>query len=66
MIAEDWHRLDNTGKIYPLIRSYRQTTLFRLTAVLTELVDPGRVQEALKETLSQFPYFQAVMKPGIF
>ena len=62
----DWHRLDNTGKIYPLIRSDQQTTLFRLTAVLTEPVDPSMVREALKEILPRFPYFQVVLKPGFF
>jgi len=64
--CEDWHRLDNTGKAYPLIRSNQQTTLFRLTAVLTEHVDPIRIEEALKIILPRFPYFQVVLKPGFF
>ncbi len=63
---KDWHRLDNTGKIYPLIRSNRQTSLFRLTAVLTEPVDPSRIREALEDVLPRFPYFQVVLKPGFF
>jgi hypothetical protein len=62
----DWHRLDNTGKAYPLIRSNQQTTLFRLTAILTEQVDPSRVREALKRIIPRFPYFQVVLKPGFF
>ena len=61
-----WHRLDNTGKAYPLIRSNRQTTLFRLTVVLTEQIEPSRVREALKKILPRFPYFQVVLKPGFF
>lgn len=63
---KDWHRLDNTGKAYPLIRSSQQTTLFRLTAVLTEQVDPARIRKALKIILPRFPYFQVVLKPGFF
>lgn len=62
----NWHRLDNTGKAYPLIRSNQQTTLFRLTAVLTEKVEPSRVREAIKTILPRFPYFQVVLKPGFF
>lgn len=61
-----WHRLDNTGKAYPLIRSNQQTTLFRLTAVLTEQVDPSRIREALKRIIPRLPYFQVVLKPGFF
>ena len=63
---KDWHRLDNTGKAYPLIRSSQQTTLFRLTTVLNEKVDPLRVKEAIKIILLIFPYFQVVLKPGFF
>jgi len=62
----DWHRLDNTGKAYPLIRSSQQTTLFRLTVVLTEKVDPSRIREAIKIILPRFPYFQVLLKPGFF
>ena len=62
----DWHKLDNTGKAYPLIRSNQQTTLFRLTAVLTEQVDPVRIRKSLKRILPRFPYFQVVLKPGFF
>ncbi|MDA3940053.1 MAG: hypothetical protein PF693_12235 [Spirochaetia bacterium] len=65
-IMENWYRLDNTGKAYPLIRSNQQTTLFRLTAILTEQVNPARVKEALKKILPRFPYFQVVLKPGVF
>lgn len=63
---KDWYRLDNTGKAYPLIRSNQQTTLFRLTAVLTEQVDPARMREAIKIILPRFPYFQVLLKPGFF
>jgi hypothetical protein len=65
-ILTDWHRLDNTGKAYPLIRSNQQTTLFRLTVKLTEQVDPSKVKKSLERILPRFPYFQVVLKPGFF
>ncbi|RLD32127.1 MAG: hypothetical protein DRI73_07565, partial [Bacteroidetes bacterium] len=62
----DWHKLDNTGKIYPLVQSDRQTSLFRLTAVLTENVDPEKIKFSLIDIMPRFPYFQVVLKPGFF
>ncbi len=66
MIDEDWHRLDNTGKIYPLIRSFQQSTLFRLTAIISEPVDPEKLKDAVKKVVPLFPYFQVTLKPGFF
>ncbi|MCD6398037.1 MAG: hypothetical protein J7L71_10910 [Spirochaetaceae bacterium] len=63
---QDWHKLDNTGKIYPLIHSDRQTSLFRLTAVLSEQVDPLKIKKSLIDIMPRFPYFQVVLKPGFF
>lgn len=63
---QDWHKLDNTGKIYPFIQSDRQTSLFRLTAVLTEQVDPEKINQSVIDIMPRFPYFQVVLKPGFF
>jgi len=62
----DRHRLDNTGKMYPLIRSDWQTTLYRLTAVLNEPVDAVRLRYAVFGAYREFPEYKVVLKPGFF
>ncbi|MDC7126548.1 MAG: hypothetical protein PQJ46_13335 [Spirochaetales bacterium] len=62
----DWHKLDNAGKMYPFIRSDWQTTLFRLTAVMKTNVDPVKLKGAVMKAFSQFPQFNVVLKPGLF
>ncbi|SHK02624.1 hypothetical protein [Paramaledivibacter caminithermalis] len=61
-----WFRLDNAGKLYPSIMSSRVSTLFRLSATLTEIVNPQILQKALDNLMPRFPYFQVNLRCGIF
>lgn len=62
----NWFRLDNAGKLYPSIMSTRVSTIFRISATLTEIVDPVVLQEALNNLMPRFPYFQVNLKSGVF
>ena len=44
----EWFKLDNAAKIYPAAKSRNWTALFRLSATLTEPVDPAILHEAQK------------------
>lgn len=61
-----WFRLDNAGKLYPSIMSSRVSTLFRLSATLTEIVNPQVLEKALDNLMPRFPYFQVNLKAGVF
>ncbi len=65
-INQNWHRLDNTGKMYPLIRSDWQTTLYRLTAVLKSNIDVQRLKDSIPRVYEVYPEFNVVLKPGLF
>ncbi|QSX07534.1 hypothetical protein J0B03_06735 [Alkalibacter rhizosphaerae] len=61
-----WFRLDNIGRLYASIANYRDTTMFRLSAVFKEEVDPAILGAALQNVMPRFPYFATHVKRGIF
>lgn len=61
-----WHKLDNTGKIFPLIANENLSNVFRISVTLKEEVDPELLQRALNEVLPWFEGFQVKLKRGFF
>lgn len=61
-----WSRLDNAAKIFPSNSSAVDSKVFRLSCELEDLTDPEILQSALDKTIEKFPFFQSVMKKGIF
>lgn len=61
-----WRRLDNTGKLFAMVAGEDLSNVFRVSAVLTEEIDEGRLQEALSQTLPEFQVFQVRLRRGFF
>ncbi len=61
-----WYRLDNAGKLYPSVRGQRRTTVFRISASLSQPVHAGRLQQALENIMPRFPFFSVNLKRGVF
>jgi hypothetical protein len=61
-----WYKLDNAGKLYPALLDSRETTLFRLTAVLDSYIHVGRLSTALKAVMKRFPYYNVNLMRGAF
>lgn len=47
----DWRRLDNSAKIFPISAGKKYSTVFRLSALLNEDIEPNILQEAVNQTL---------------
>lgn len=62
----NWYTLDNAGKLYPSIMSWRVTTVFRISITLKFSVNPQLLQEALNKTISLFPFFKVNLCSGLF
>lgn len=62
----DWRKLDNSAKIFPISAGKRYSTVFRLSVLLKEQVEPKILKEALIQTLNKYPSFKVKMTPGIF
>lgn len=63
---ENWNRLDNAAKIFPPTSDKRDTKVFRFACELYEPVEPCALQAALDETIKAFPFYQSILKGGLF
>lgn len=61
-----WMKLDNAAKIYPAAKRRNWTALFRVSAELTEPIDPIILAKAQKSTLERFPGFSLRLRRGFF
>ena len=61
-----WHRLDNTGKIFPMIANENLSNVFRISVILKHDIVPNLLQQALEDTLPMFKGFKVKLKRGFF
>ncbi len=61
-----WRRLDNSAKIFPMSAGKRYSTVFRLSVLLKEEVQPENLKEAVIQTLERYKFFKVKMKSGFF
>lgn len=61
-----WRKLDNTGKIFPVIANENLSNVFRISMTLKEEIVPEVLQQALEEVLPFFPCFQVKLRRGFF
>ena len=61
-----WRRLDNSAKIFPLSAGKKYSTVFRISAVLKEKVNPKILEKAVEIALEKYDLFKVRMKYGFF
>lgn len=61
-----WYRLDLSAIVYPTLQRRNFSSVYRLTAVLKEKVEPDLLQRAVDQTLPRFPTFKVAMRKGVF
>lgn len=61
-----WRRLDNTGKIFPLVSGEELSNVFRISVTLKEEIQQDILQQALEDILPQFESFRVRLKRGLF
>lgn len=59
-------RLDNTANLFPVIAGESLTNVYRISAMMTELVNPELLQKALDIVLPKFDGFNLRMRQGMF
>lgn len=64
--VKNWSRLDNAAKIFPPTSSKRDSKVFRFVCELYETVDAQALQSALDQTITKFPFYQSILKKGLF
>ena len=61
-----WEKLDNTAHLFPVIAGEDTSNVFRVSATLTDLVDPKLLQKALDIVLPKFDSFNLRLRRGVF
>ena len=61
-----WRRLDNSAKIFPIASSKKYSSVFRLSAVLKEKINPQILKKATEKALNSMPSFKVKLKRGLF
>ncbi len=61
-----WRKLDNTGKLFPLVSSESLSNVFRIAVTLKEEIEPKALQQALDDILPQFESFRVRLRRGLF
>lgn len=61
-----WRKLDNYAKLFPLASTKDYKTVFRLSVVLKDEINPEMLEKAVKVALNKFKFFKVRMRKGIF
>ncbi|WP_026490956.1 MULTISPECIES: hypothetical protein [unclassified Butyrivibrio] len=62
----NWYKLDNAAKIIPSTVRGANTRVFRISCELLEEIDPVILQRALDESIVEYPFFNCVLRRGLF
>ncbi len=61
-----WYKLDNAGKIFPVLFNKNNTNGFRVSVLLKENIEADLLKEALNEAIKRFPMYKVRLKQGLF
>lgn len=62
----EWYKLDLSAIVYPTLQRHDFSSVYRLSVVLKEEVQPEVLQKALDMTLPRFPTYKAAIRKGVF
>lgn len=61
-----WYRLDLSAIVYPTLQRKNFSSVYRLSVLLKEKIEPDLLQKAVDQTLPRFPTFKVTMRKGVF
>ncbi len=61
-----WYKLDLSAIVYPTLQRRDFSSVYRLSVVLKEKIDPVLLQTALDRTLPRFPTYKVAIRKGLF
>ena len=66
MKKKNWYKLDLVGTFYAFAKDSSLTAVLRFSAEMKEEVDKEILQQALEETIKDFPHFNVTLRRGVF
>lgn len=61
-----WYKLDLSAIVYPTLQRRDFSSVYRLSVVLKEAIDPALLQQALDKALPRFPTYKVAIRKGLF
>ena len=61
-----WYKLDLSAIVYPTLQRRDFSSVYRLSVVLKEVINPAILQTALDKTLPRFPTYKVAIRKGLF
>lgn len=61
-----WYKLDLSAIVYPTLQRRDFSSVYRLSVVLKEEINPQLLQQALDLTLPRFPTYKVAIRKGVF
>lgn len=61
-----WYKLDNAAKLFPSVTNIKNTSVYRISAVLISPVDVDALQQAADTVFDRFPMFTVKLRRGVF
>ena len=62
----EWRKLDNSAKIFPISAGKKYSTVFRISVVLNEQIQPEILEKAVRIALEKYKSFRVKLKNGFF
>lgn len=65
-VHKDWYKLDLSAIVYPTLQRRDFSSVYRLSVLLKEEIDPEILQRAVNLTMPRFPTYKAAIRKGVF
>lgn len=62
----DWYKLDLSAIVYPTLQRKDFSSVYRLSVLLKEEINPALLQKAVDIALPRFPTYKAAIRKGLF
>ncbi len=63
---KDWYKLDLSAIVYPTLQRRDFSSVYRLSVLLKEEIQPEVLQKAVDMAMPRFPTYKAAMRKGVF
>ncbi|MCI2056444.1 MAG: hypothetical protein LKJ86_04765 [Oscillibacter sp.] len=61
-----WYKLDSAGVLYSALQTEEYSATYRFSAVMTDMVQPAALQQAIERVMPRFPGFAVRIRRGVF
>ena len=64
--TKDWYRLDLSAIVYPTLQRRDFSSVYRLSVLLKDEINPILLQQAVDMTMPRFPTYKVAIRKGLF